>query len=104
LIVDVGGGTTEATAISLNNIVHCESLRMAGNAMDQAIEDHFRSRHDFAIGETTAERIKIQHASVTPHESDLPMEVKGLNVRTGYPGVLRVPSREIVEPLEPIFR
>jgi rod shape-determining protein MreB and related proteins len=104
LIVDVGGGTTEATAISLNNIVHCESLRMAGNAMDQAIEEHFRSRHDFAIGETTAERVKIQHASVTPPDRDLTVEVKGLNVRDGCPGVLRVPSSEIVEVLEPILR
>jgi rod shape-determining protein MreB and related proteins len=104
LIVDVGGGTTEATAISLNSIVHCESLRMAGNAMDHAIEEHFRSRHDFAIGETTAERIKIQHGSVTPREPDLSVEVKGLNVRNGCPGVLRVPSREIVEALEPIVR
>src|SRR5207249_7057715 len=73
-------------------------------AMDQAIEEHFRSRHDFAIGETTAERIKIQYASVTPREPDLPVEVKGLNVRTGCPGVLRVPSREILDALEPIFR
>jgi len=104
LIVDVGGGTTEATAISLNNIVHCESLRMAGNAMDQAIEEHFRSRHDFAIGETTAERVKIQHASVTPPDRDLTVEVKGLNVRDGCPGVLRVPSSEIAEVLEPILR
>jgi rod shape-determining protein MreB and related proteins len=103
LIVDVGGGTTEATAISLNSIVHCESLRMAGNAMDRAIEEHFRSRHDFAIGETTAERIKIQHGAVMPSEPDLSVEVKGLNVRNGCPGVLRVPSREIVEVLEPIF-
>jgi rod shape-determining protein MreB and related proteins len=104
LIVDVGGGTTEATAISLNNIVHCESLRMAGNAMDQAIEEHFRSRHDFAIGETTAERVKIQYASVTPPDRDLTVEVKGLKVRDGCPGVLRVPSSEIVEVLEPILR
>jgi rod shape-determining protein MreB len=104
LIVDVGGGTTEATAISLNSIVHCESLRMAGNAMDQAIEEHFRFHHDFAIGETTAERIKIQYASVTPPDPDLPVEVKGLNVRDGCPGVMRVPSSEIVEALEPILR
>jgi rod shape-determining protein MreB len=104
LIVDVGGGTTEATVISLNHVVHCESLRMAGNAMDQAIEEHFRTRHHFAIGETTAERIKIQHGSVTPPDPDLPVDVKGLNLRNGCPGVLRVPSSEIVEALEPIQR
>jgi len=103
LVVDVGGGTTEATAISLNNIVHCESLRMAGNAMDRVIEDYFRTVHHFAIGETTAERIKIEHASVVPLDPDVPVEVKGLNVRTGCPSVLRVPANEIVEALEPIL-
>src|SRR5262245_21379365 len=103
LIVDIGGGTTEATAISLNNIVHCESLRMPGTSMDQTIEEHFRSRHDFAIGETTAERIKIRYASASPREPDLLVEVKGLNIRNGCPDVLRVPSSEIVEALEPIL-
>lgn len=103
LVVDIGGGTTEATAISLNNIVHCESLRMAGNAMDQAIEEHFRSRHWFAIGETTAERIKIEHGSVVPIEPDVPIEVKGLNIRNGCPDLLRVPSSELLEALEPIL-
>jgi len=103
LIVDIGGGTTEATALSLNNIVHCESLRTAGNAMDQAIVEHFRARHGFAIGETTAERVKIHHGSVTPPDPDLPVEVKGLNLLNGCPGALRVSSSEIVEALEPIF-
>ena len=103
LIVDIGGGTTEATAISLSNIVHCESLRMAGNAMDQAIEEHFRSQHFFAIGETTAERVKIRHGSVTPLEPDEPVDVKGLNIRNGCPGLLTVPAREIHAALEPIL-
>jgi rod shape-determining protein MreB and related proteins len=104
LIVDVGGGTTEATAISLFSIVHCESLRMAGNAMDQAIEEHFRTHHMFAIGETTAERLKIDHGSVIPPaDPDEPVDLKGLNVRTGCPGVLRVPAGEIYEALEPIL-
>jgi rod shape-determining protein MreB and related proteins len=103
LIVDIGGGTTEATAISLNNIVHCESLRMAGNAMDQAIEEHFRALHHFAIGETTAERIKIEHGSVVPLERDATLEVRGLNLRTGCPDALRVPASELGEALEPIL-
>jgi rod shape-determining protein MreB and related proteins len=103
LIVDIGGGTTEATAIALNNIVHCESLRMAGNAMDQVIEEHFRSEHHFLIGETTAERIKIDHGSVIPVSYDDEIELKGLNMRTGCPAVLRVPAIELHDALEPIF-
>ena len=103
LVVDIGGGTTEATAIALNNIVHCESMRMAGNAMDQAIEEHFRLQHHFAIGETTAERIKIDHGSVVPIEPDAIIDVKGMNVRTGCPDVLRVPASEVREALEPIL-
>ncbi len=102
LVVDIGGGTTEATAISLNNIVHCESLRMAGNAMDQAIADHFRAYHQFAIGEATAEQLKIRYGSVLPLETDTGIDVKGLNVRTGRPSILRVPSSEILLALEPI--
>jgi rod shape-determining protein MreB len=102
LIVDIGGGTTEATAISLNNIVHCESLRMAGNAMDQAIEDHFRHYHQFAIGEATAEQLKIRYGSVLPLEPETLVDVKGLSVRTRRPSVLRVPSSEIRLALEPI--
>jgi rod shape-determining protein MreB and related proteins len=103
LIVDVGGGTTEATAISLNNIVHCESLRMAGNAMDLAIEEHFRSVRHFAIGETTAERIKIEHGSVVAPERDDPFEVRGLNLRTGRPDTLRAQAGEVHAALEPIL-
>jgi len=103
LIVDVGGGTTEATAMSLHNIVHCESLRMAGNAMDQAIEEHFRTHHFFAIGETTAERIKIQHGAAVPIDADAIVDVKGLNIRTGCPAILRVAAGEIHDALEPIL-
>jgi len=103
LIVDIGGGTTESTAIALNDIVHCESLRMAGNSMDQAIEAHFRSYHNFAIGETTAERIKMEHGSVVPVVPDVEIAVKGLNIRNGCPGIIRVSANELHEALEPIL-
>jgi rod shape-determining protein MreB len=76
---------------------------MAGNAMDQAIEEHFRAHHFFAIGETTAERIKIQHGSAVSIDPYALVDVKGLNVRTGCPAVLRVPAGEIHEALEPIL-
>ena len=103
LIVDIGGGTTEATAIALNDIVHCESLRMAGNAMDQAIEDYFRSEHNFLIGETTAERVKMEQGSVLPVVPDVELTVKGLSIRNGCPAVLHVSANEIHAALEPIL-
>ena len=104
LVIDIGGGTTEATAISLNNIVHCESLRTAGNAMDRAIEEYFRVAHHFAVGEATAERVKIRHGSVVPLGPDTLVDVKGLNTRTGRPELLQVNSAEIREALEATAR
>jgi len=102
LIVDIGGGTTESTAIALNDIVHCESLRMAGNAMDQAIEAHFKNARNFLIGETTAERIKMEYGSVIPVVPDVEIAVKGMSIRTRCPSVIRVSATELNEALEPI--
>lgn len=104
LVVDIGGGTTEATALSLFNIVHCESLRMAGNVMDQTIEDYFRQEHQFAIGETTAENVKIEHGSVYRTGPESEFRVKGLDVRTRRPAARMASSEEIRETLEPIAR
>lgn len=102
LVMDIGGGTTEATAISLNNVVHCESLRKAGNAMDQAVEEYFRARHHFAIGEITAEAVKIRYGSISPVDDDGRFDVKGLELRTGRPAAIQANTREIREALEPI--
>lgn len=103
LVIDVGGGTTEVTSLSLNDIVHCESVRMAGNAMDQAVQAFFRNRYNFAIGENTAEQIKIQHGAVWERPDSL-FEVKGLSQRTGKPQRLMVHTSEIEEALEPVAR
>lgn len=103
LVIDVGGGTTEVTSLSLNDIVHCESVRMAGNAMDQAVQAFFRNRYNFAIGENTAEQIKIQHGAVWERTDSL-FEVKGLSQRTGKPQRLMVHTNEIEEALEPVAR
>ena len=99
LVIDIGGGTTEVTSLALNDIVHCESLRMAGTAMDQAVQAFFRNRYNFAIGENTAELIKMRHGAVHDH-LDVLFEVKGLNNRTGKPQRLAVHTREIQEALE----
>jgi len=103
LVIDIGGGTTEVTSLSLNDVVHCESVRTAGNAMDQAVQSFFRNRYNFAIGENTAEQIKIEHGRVYPAE-DTMFEVKGLSQRTGKPQRLMVHTKEIQEALDPVAR
>ena len=103
LVIDIGGGTTEVTSLALNDIVYCESLRMAGNAMDQAVEAFFRTRHAFAIGENTAEQIKIRYGAVAANGDEV-FEVKGLNQQTGRPQRITVHSTEIRETLEPVAR
>ncbi len=103
LVIDIGGGTTEVTSLSLNDIVHCESLRTAGNAMDQAVQSFFRNRYNFAIGENTAEQIKMLHGGVFATEDSM-FEVKGLSQRTGKPQRLQVSTKEIREALDPVAR
>jgi rod shape-determining protein MreB len=103
LAIDIGGGTTEVSSLALNDIVHCESLRMAGNAMDQAVQAFFRNRYAFSIGENTAEQIKIQYGAVAGN-GDALFEVKGLNQITGKPQRFSVHTSEIREALEPVAR
>ncbi|HYD50491.1 MAG TPA: rod shape-determining protein [Terriglobales bacterium] len=103
LVIDIGGGTTEVTSLALNDVVHCESIRMAGTSMDQALQAFFRNRYNFFIGENTAEQIKIHHGAVTADGDGL-FEVKGLNQRTGKPQRFMVHSAEVYEALEPAAR
>jgi rod shape-determining protein MreB len=103
LVIDIGGGTTEVTSLALNDIVHCESLRMAGNAMDQSVQAFFRNRYAFSIGENTAEQIKIDYGAVAG-TGDTLFEVKGLNQITGKPQRFSVHALEIREALEPVAR
>jgi rod shape-determining protein MreB and related proteins len=103
LTIDIGGGTTEVTSLALNDIVHCESVRTAGNAMDQAVQAFFRNQHHFHIGENTAEQIKIRHGAVWDH-ADSVFDVKGLNQATGRPQGIQVHTSEIRDALEPAAR
>jgi len=104
LVIDIGGGTTEVTSMALNDIVFCESLRMAGNAMDGAVEAFFRTRYNFSIGENTAEQIKIRHGEVYDSGEDYLFDVKGLNQQSGKPQRFSVRRSDIREALEPVAR
>ncbi|MBR3577086.1 MAG: rod shape-determining protein, partial [Clostridia bacterium] len=85
MIVDIGGGTSEVAVISLGGIVICNSLRVAGDAFDEAIARYVRRKHGVVIGQVTAEDIKIQIGCVYPRPQDISMLVKGRDTKTGMP-------------------
>ena len=100
MILDIGGGTTEVAVLSLANVVTAESVRVAGDNMDDAIIEHMRRAYNLLIGEPTAERIKIQIGSAYPLEEELEMEVKGRDIIAGLPRKTVVNSAEIREALK----
>lgn len=103
MVVDIGGGTTDVAVISLGGIVVSETLRVAGDKQDQAIQRHVRRVHNLAIGEGTAEDIKIQIGSAFPLEPELEMDVRGRDLISGLPKTVTVTSQEIREAMaEPI--
>jgi rod shape-determining protein MreB len=95
MIVDIGGGTTEVAVISLAGIVYARSVRVAGDKMDDAILQFIKRKHNMAIGERTAELIKIQIGNVMPEEPYETMDVKGRDLVSGVPKTLTVDSGEI---------
>jgi len=97
LIMSVGGGTTEVAVISLGGIVTSHSRRVGGNKLDQAISDHLKRRHNLAIGERTAERIKIEIGSALPIKDELYIGVRGRDILTGLPRNINIGTNEIVE-------
>ncbi len=103
MIVDIGGGTTDIAVISLYGVVIGRSIRVAGDAMDEAITHYMKKHHDLLIGERTAEQIKIQIGSATELDEPLTMEVKGRHLGKGVPRQIVVSDAEIREALsEPI--
>jgi len=103
MIVDIGGGTTDIAVISLAGIVYSRSVRIAGNAMDEAIINYVKKEHDLLIGERTAERIKMELGSAAPLSDEKEMEVKGRHVLEGKPTTVILNDGQIREALaEPV--
>ncbi len=103
MIVDIGGGTTEIAVIALSGIVTVESIRTAGDEMTQAIVQYFKRVHNILIGDRTAEMIKHRVGSAAPLDEEIEVEVKGRDLLTGIPKMIRVGSEEIREALaEPV--
>ncbi len=95
MIVDIGGGTSEIAVISLGDIVTSQSLRIAGDDLDEAIINHMRKKHNLLIGERTAEQIKIDIGSAKPYEDETSIEIKGRNVVDGLPKNVTITSKEV---------
>lgn len=97
MIVDCGGGTIDVAVISLGGIVASNSVKCAGNRIDQAIIDHIKKTRNLAIGEKTAEEVKIKIGSALPVQEELVMEVKGIDSVSGLPRTTEVKTNEIVQ-------
>ena len=99
MVVDIGGGTTDVAVLSLNGVAVSSSLKVAGDAMDEAIARHVRRKHGVVIGQVTAEDVKIQIGCVYPRPENVSMIVKGRDAKTGMPRELTLESAEIFEVL-----
>jgi rod shape-determining protein MreB len=108
MIIDMGGGTTDVAVISLVGVVYSRSVRVAGDAMDDAIIQYVKKHHDLLIGERTAEEIKLTVGSALPQDQPLTMEVKGRDLGRGVPKRITLSDAEVrealAEPLKIILR
>ena len=97
MIVDIGGGTSEIAVISLGGVVTCHSVRIGGDKMDLAILDYTKRKYNLAIGEQTAEEIKIRIGTALPEKEEKNMEIRGRDLISGLPRVIKISSNEIAE-------
>ena len=101
MIVDMGGGTTEAAVISSGGMISARSLRVGGERIDMAIVNYLKSRYDLLVGDSTAELLKLRLGTANPSIRRGEMEVYGRNVRTGLAATAVVESRQICEAITP---
>src|SRR5690606_7865069 len=97
MVVDIGGGTTEVAVISLGGIVASESIRIGGDELDEAIVTFVKKEYSLAIGDRTAEEIKMKLASAAPFEQEFYAEIRGRDLVTGLPKTIVVATDEIRE-------
>jgi rod shape-determining protein MreB len=104
MIVDIGGGTTDVAVISLGGIVACTSVKCAGNKLDAAIADYIKKTYNLAIGDKTAEEIKIHVGSAVPVDEELTMTIKGRDFLTGLPRAVEIKTNEVVKAISKELR
>jgi rod shape-determining protein MreB len=104
MIVDIGGGTTEAAVISLNGIVVSASTRVGGNKIDEAIAAYIKRKYNLIVGDRTAEEVKIGIGSALPLEKEMTMEVRGRDQVAGLPKTIQLTSGEVTEALSEVLQ
>ena len=100
IIVDIGGGTTEVAVISLGGIVVSTSIKIAGDELDEDITNYIKREMNLAIGETTAEEIKLKIGCALPLMTDTPMEIRGRDLSSGLPKNIVITSSQVQEAIE----
>jgi rod shape-determining protein MreB len=104
MIIDIGGGTSEVAVISLGGIVATYSARVGGNKLDQAIADYIKRKYGLAIGDKTAEEIKIKIGSALPQVKEEYAEVRGRDLTGGLPKMIKISSNEVTEAIQDELR
>ncbi len=103
MIVDIGGGTTEVAVISLGGIVTAQSIRVAGDELDDAVLQYVKKEFSLAIGDRTAEEIKIQMGSAWPLDEELTADIRGRDLISGLPRTIEIATEQVREAIaEPI--
>jgi len=103
MVVDIGGGTTEVAVISLGGIVTSKSIRVGGDKIDLAISEYIKKKYNLAIGEQTAEDIKIKIGTAVFEKEPLELDIKGRDLISGLPKNIRINSNEICEAISDIL-
>lgn len=104
MILNIGGGTTELAVISLGGIVSWSSVRIGGNKLDLSIVEHIKKKHGLAIGERTAELIKINIGSAIKQPEEEKINIRGRDLASGFPKTIEISSNEINEAMSEQLR
>lgn len=104
MIADLGGGTTDIAVISLGGIVASTSVKCAGNKIDESIADYIKKTFNLAIGDKTAERIKMEIGSALPIDEELVMTIKGRDLMSGLPRSVEIKTNEVVKAISKELR
>lgn len=104
MVIDIGGGTAEVAVISLGGIVTSHSIRMAGDKMDEAISDYVKRKFNLAIGDQTAEEIKIKVGSAISEKKEKTLEIRGRDLVSGLPRMVKISSNNVAEAVEDVLK
>ena len=100
MVIDLGAGTTEVAVVSLGGIVISNSIRIAGDELDEDIVNYIKRKENLSIGETTAEEIKLQIGCATPLMTEISIEIRGRDLTTGLPRNVTINSTQILEAMQ----